>query len=79
VQVRERAVLDADQRPDDLAAQVRAAEAHLAGGNPREAAGRLEKAVARLGQSPEAAAVLARAYRQLGREDLARRWEQTRP
>jgi tetratricopeptide (TPR) repeat protein len=76
VQVRERAILDADQRPDDLAAQVRAAEAHLADGKPTEAAGLLERAVAKLGRSPDAVAVLARAYRRLGREDLARRWEQ---
>lgn len=76
VQARERAILDADQQPDDLDCQVRAAEAYLVDGKPREAAGLLERAVARLGRSPAAAAVLARAYRQLGREDLARRWEQ---
>jgi tetratricopeptide (TPR) repeat protein len=75
-QARVRAVLDAQQRPDDLTAQVRAAEAHLADGKPAEAAALLERATATLGRSPEATAVQARAYRQLGREDLARRCEQ---
>lgn len=75
LQSRERAVRDARQRPDDLPAQVRAAEALLTDGQPKEAAAVLERATARLGRSPGAAAVLARAYRQLGREDLARQWE----
>jgi tetratricopeptide (TPR) repeat protein len=75
-QARQRVVLDAHQRPDDLAAQVRAAEVHLADGKPAEAAGLLERATAALGRSAEATALLARAYRQLGREDLARRCEQ---
>ena len=79
MQARERAILDADQQPDDLSCQVRAAEAYLADGKPKEAAGLLERATAKLGRSPAAAAVLVRAYRQLGREDLARRWEQTGP
>jgi tetratricopeptide (TPR) repeat protein len=78
-QARARVVLDAAQRPDDLAAQVRAAEVHLADGKPAEAVGVLERATAALGRSPEATAVLARAYRQLGREDLARRCEQAGP
>ncbi len=76
VQARERAILDARQRPDDLNCQVRAAEAHLADGKPKEAAELLERATAKLGRTPAATAVLARAYRQLGREDLARRIEQ---
>lgn len=79
VQIRERAILDAAQQPDDLAAQVRAAEAYLADKKPTEAADLLERATAKLGRSAAAAAVLVRAYRQLGREDLARRWEQPEP
>lgn len=75
-QGRVRVIEDARQRPGDLAAQVRAAEAHLADGQPGEAARLLEAATSAHGRSPEAIALLARAYRQLGREDLARRCEQ---
>ena len=78
-QARARAVVDAQQRRNDLAAQVRAAEAHLADGKAAEAAELLVRATAALGRSREAMAVLARAYRQLGREDLARQCEQPVP
>lgn len=78
-QARQRAILDAGQQPDDLSVQVRAAEAYLADGKPKEAAELLAPAVSKLGRTPAAAAVLARAYRQLGRDDLARRWEQAGP
>jgi predicted Zn-dependent protease len=78
-QARVRAVLDAQQRRNDLSAQVRAAEAHLADGKATEAAELLVQATKALGRSPEAMAVLARAYRQLGREDLARQCDQARP
>jgi tetratricopeptide (TPR) repeat protein len=72
---RDQVVRDARQQPDDLRAQVRAAEQLLADGNPAEAAELLEQAVARLGKTPAAALLLARAYRQAGRNDLAARWE----
>jgi len=78
-QARVRAVVDAQQQPNNLVAQVRAAEAHLADGKPAEAAELLMRATATLGRSQEAMDVLARAYRQLGREDLARKWEQAKP
>ncbi len=78
-QARVRAVLDAQQRQNDLAAQVRAAAAHLADGKAAEAAELLVRATAALGRSPEAMTVLAQAYRRLGREDLARQCEQAGP
>jgi tetratricopeptide (TPR) repeat protein len=78
-QARVRAVVDAQQQPNNLVAQVRAAEAHLADGKPAEAAELLMRATATLGRSQQAMAVLARAYRQLGREDLARQCEEARP
>jgi predicted Zn-dependent protease len=75
-QARERAVIDAGQRPKDLNAQVRAAEALLSDGKPMEAVDLLERAAAIHGRQPAAMAVLARAYRALGREDLARLCDQ---
>ena len=78
-QSRVRAVVDAQQQPNDLPAQIRAAEAHLADGKPADAVELLVRATTTLGRTPEAIAVLARAYRQIGREDLARQCEQTKP
>jgi predicted Zn-dependent protease len=75
VKARDRMVVDAGQRPDDMPTQVRAAEVLLADGKPKEAAALLEQAMRRLGRDPAAAVLLARAYRQLGRLDLADQWD----
>lgn len=72
---RTRLVVDANQRPDDMAAQLRAAEVLLADGKAGEAAALIERAIFRLGKDPAAARVLATAYRTLGRPDLAAEWE----
>jgi predicted Zn-dependent protease len=70
-----RIVIDARQRPDDLPSQLRAAEQLLGDGKPSEAAALVEQAITRLGPDPRLARLLAQAYRQLGRADLAEAWE----
>jgi tetratricopeptide (TPR) repeat protein len=64
---------DANQRPDDLSLQVKAARACLAAGNPEAARARLETALKRLGPSKHALELLASCYDALGRGDLAGR------
>ena len=75
VKTRDRIVKDARQQPDSLAAQIRAAEVLIEDGQPAEAVAMLEQTMLRLGKSPTAGKVLARAYRQIGRTDLALEWE----
>jgi predicted Zn-dependent protease len=62
---------DADQRPNDMAAQVRAARANLAAGKPAQAARILEEALARIGEDADARAALAEARAKLGKPDGA--------
>lgn len=62
---------DAEQRPDDMALQVRAAEALLAAGQPAKARQMLEAALARLGPNRAASVALAASHDALGRPDLA--------
>jgi predicted Zn-dependent protease len=66
-----RLATDARQRADDMPAQVRAAQAGLSAGNPEAARQILERAVARLGDAPDALRLLAECYDKLGRADLA--------
>jgi predicted Zn-dependent protease len=73
--IRESAVLDARQQPDDMPAQIRAAEVLLEDGKPAEAAQVLEQAMHRLGRNPAAVLLLTKAYYRLGRVDLANKWE----
>jgi tetratricopeptide (TPR) repeat protein len=75
LKARERVAVDAHQQPDNMPAQIRAAEQFLADGNAAAAAALLEQAILRLGKSPAAGKVLARAYRAIGRADLAAEWE----
>ncbi len=64
---------DADQRPGDLALQVRAARTLLAAGQPTQARQLLDAALARLGPSRAALEALASCHDALGRPDLAAR------
>jgi tetratricopeptide (TPR) repeat protein len=73
VQNAERFTTDALQRPDDLALQVRAAEAWLAAGDPGAAARQIEHAMARLGPSRAALLVFADCHDAMGKPDLARK------
>lgn len=75
---RGRIVAEARNRPDDLPAQVAAADALLAEGRPREAALVLESAVVRHGEHPSIRRPMAEAYRRLGRVDLADLWSASR-
>jgi len=77
LKARARIIVDAAQQPDDLAAQLRAAEVLLADGKAGEAAALLERAIFRIGKDPKAVRLLAVAYRKLDRPDLAAEWERT--
>jgi predicted Zn-dependent protease len=66
-----RLTIDARHRGDDMPAQVRAARAGLDAGNPDAARQVLERAITRLGETPDALRALAECYEKLGRGDLA--------
>lgn len=77
VKARARKVVDANQRPDDKAAQWIAGQILVEEGEFAKAAALLETACRRHGADATAARLLARAYRGLGQEAVALEWERT--
>ncbi|MFO0820675.1 MAG: hypothetical protein U1A77_22190 [Pirellulales bacterium] len=77
LKARSRVVLDANQRPDDQAAQWKAGRVLIDDGELAKAIALLETACQRHGVNAVAARLLARAYRGLGREAAALDWERT--
>jgi predicted Zn-dependent protease len=77
VKSRSRVVLDANQRPDDQAAQWKAGQVLIEDGEYAKAIALLEAASQRHGVNAVGARLLARAYRGLGREAAALDWERT--
>lgn len=76
VKSRKRAIVDAAQRPDDLQAQVRAADVLLEEGRATEAVAVLELAITRFGKESSLVSRLVLALRNAGQADRANRWEQ---
>jgi tetratricopeptide (TPR) repeat protein len=73
VQNATRFATDAEQRPDDVALQVRSAEAWRLAGDPEAGRQTLEALLSRTGPNKQALAALAACYDALGRPDLAAR------